>query len=266
MNQSCIEARHAALDGGQHLPVRTAVPKPNGQLGTLKGAPPTVSIAEVVCSPDNRDSSHEAAVRLASAALRWSLPLVLRGCAAGMPAIERWRNDTYIRTRAARAFAPVLARKSEGAHEFTGNLDDLDVSLLVDTWWPQPLGEALWKFATEAGSKGLWVSAGAKRAAAHYDTFDNLHVVVNGAKEFRLVSPQAAASMYVDFPPGGHCPDYGSFGCDDLGCFAFVPFNADDVDLATYPRVADVQVLPPRMACGQTRTDQTTQTPDTRGP
>ena len=47
--------------------------------------------------------------------------------------------------------------------------------------------------------------------------------------------------MYVDFPEN-ECPGNGVFGCDGLGCYAFVPFDADDVDLRTFPRVGDAAV------------------------
>lgn len=228
---------HSAAAGPSGVPNYEQPARRSGQLGVLPGAAPAIKIPDIVCTDE--DSSQKHAVSIALAAMRWSMPLVLRGCAASMPAIRRWRNSTYLNEVASHAFAPALARRA--GQEFTGSLDELDPSLLADTWWAQPFGEALWEFALDEGAKGLWASSGGKRAAAHYDTFDNLHVVVSGTKEFRLVAPEAAASMYVDFPLSS-CPDHGVFGCDHLGCYAFVPFNADDVDLAVYPRVADVQV------------------------
>ena len=43
--------------------------------------------------------------------------------------------------------------------------------------------------------------------------------------------------------PGGlTCPDYGCFGCDNLGCFGYTPFDAARVDAGRYPRVADATV------------------------
>ena len=86
----------------------------------------------------------------------------------------------------------------------------------------------------------------------HADTFDNLHVVISGEKHFFLVSPRFAREMYVDFPPLARpdatgdeeieCPGQGSVGCDELGCFTYVPFDADRVDLTRYPRVRDAAV------------------------
>jgi hypothetical protein len=172
-NATCVLTAHEQL-GGAHIP-RAHQPAGNeirrviaNAMGELPHAPPVKGVAEVPCSASDPDEAQ--AVKLAQAALRWNLPLVLRGCANSMPAIARWANDTYLRAVGPDAFAPVL----EPGHE-TGSttvLDELDPSLLVDTWWPSPLGELLWNFAASPRAKGLWVTPGGKRAAMHYDTFD----------------------------------------------------------------------------------------------
>ena len=236
-NASCVDAAHAQL-GGRYLPSSDFSVGEHAPLGELGGGNPARRVSEFACETD---ADAAAAVVLSKAAIRWSMPLVLRGCAREMPARRRWANASYLRATAERAFASVLGLPSDpGGH--TGDLDALDPALLADTWWPSAVGEWLFDFAREPGAKGLWVTSGGKRAAMHYDTFDNFHVVVGGRKEFRLVSPEHAASMYVDFPTS-NCPGDGNFGCDDLGCFAFVPFDANSVDLARWPRVADADVL-----------------------
>ena len=82
----------------------------------------------------------------------------------------------------------------------TRGLDDLDVRMLRDTWWGRPdapsegspFAELLWHFARAQRAKSVWASAGGVRAGMHYDSFDNLHVVVRGSKTFRLVAPSDA--------------------------------------------------------------------------
>ena len=247
-NVTCVEQAHRQL-GGRHLPP-TAIGKPakhTGELGELTGAPRMRGISEVACETH---ADEVMAVELAVAAVRWSLPLVLRGCARAMPAVSRWTNATYLRAVAADAFAPVLGQPPPHGNNMPA-LDDLPPDLLADSWWPSPFGEKLFEFARNEHTKTLWATSGGKKAAAHYDTFDNFHVVVGGQKEFRLVSPAHASAMYVDFPKT-QCPNSGQFGCDGLGCYAFVPFDATSVDLEAWPRVADAQVMVATLDAGDT--------------
>ena len=94
----------------------------------------------------------------------------------------------------------------------------------------------------------MWVSRGLKDAAAHYDTVDNLHVVVADAKRFELLSPDELPNLYADFPPQTRpdaavlCPDRSSFGCDAFGCYGYVPFDQQRVRAAEYPLVAAAAV------------------------
>ena len=229
------------------MPDDTGTGERSGELGALPGASPMLPIAEVSC-----DDDADAAIRLAINAQRWSLPLVLRGCALSMPAVSRWANDSYVRERL-RADEDAFAHTASAHTTF---LDDLDPAVLADTWWPGAFGEHLWAFARQRDAKALWVSAGDTGTAAHFDTFDNLHTVVAGHKEIRLVPPSDAAKMYIDWAPASRpagslrtwsCPgsfiaSAGSFGCDVLGCFGFVPWDPARVDLARYPRVADARV------------------------
>ena len=90
------------------------------------------------------------------------------------------------------------------------------------------------------------VVSGHKKAATHFDTFENLHVVVAGTKKFFLVSPQWARHMYVDYPPSDCAEQFGEasgaqgFGCDSLGCYGYVPFDDYAIDSTEYPLVKDV--------------------------
>lgn len=48
---------------------------------------------------------------------------------------------------------------------------------------------------------------------------------------------------YVDFPPTECAEQFGEavgsqgFGCDALGCYGYVPFDDEDIDLSIYPGV-----------------------------
>ena len=84
----------------------------------------------------------------------------------------------------------------------------------------------------------------------HYDTVDNFHVVVGDAsKSFDVISPGDLPQMYVDFPmqeeedPTVRCPTRTTFGCDQFGCFGYVPFSASSIDLKEFPQVASATVL-----------------------
>ena len=53
--------------------------------------------------------------------------------------------------------------------------------------------------------------------------------------------------MYVDFGHGDRessteiqCPGAGDFGCDGVGCYAYVPWSEET--MALFPRVKDVEV------------------------
>ena len=79
-DDDCVEKVHRAFDDGAHVPDDTGAGERSGELGALPGASPMLPIAEVSC-----DDDADAAIRLAINAQRWSLPLVLRGCALSMP-------------------------------------------------------------------------------------------------------------------------------------------------------------------------------------
>ena len=84
-----------------------------------------------------------------------------------------------------------------------------------------------------------------------------MHTVVRGRKTFRLAAPAHAPRLYVDFVDGTpqaapdiKCPGNGEYGCDGVGCFGYVPFDAAAVDLRRYPRVADVPTVEATLDAG----------------
>lgn len=186
---------------------------------------------------------------LIEAAFRWSLPLVLRGCALDMPAVRRWANVHFN--------LHVEGTPAEGGHVATA-LENLDESIGRATRWESPFSRQLQSFGGQ-GSQTIWIARGGNQGDAHYDAWDNLHVVAVGTKLFRLVAPEHAAYLYYDY---AHlraglsaseevvCPSRRTYGCDNLGCFAYAPFNASRVDLHQFPRVADVPVLETTLHAG----------------
>ena len=182
-NATCIaranEASGRGIASNKTTPVSSGA-RAIGELQPLAG-----TLAEVDCREHER--SERAAVQLVEAAFRWSLPLVLRGCAVEMPAVRTWRRKV------------IDLRSTAGDKADAANLKHFGEAFTRDTRWAAPFGRKLESFAPSISSRTLWVSTGGQRGDAHYDTFDNLHAVVTGAKTFRLISPRDAPSLYYDF-------------------------------------------------------------------
>ena len=243
INTTCIALAHSEATRPQATTCTDDDANTLHEFGALPGAPAVIPIANWTCI--SGEDEEEAVTRVHDA-IRASTPLVLRGCARAMPAVRRWMSDEHLDLSAG---SSLLA---------TRGLDDLNPKLLRDTWWPDsPFAELLWEFSRARGAKSLWASNGGKKAAMHYDSFENLHVVVHGEKLFRLASPTHGEKLYLDFVPHEAdedaevtCPASGSYGCDGLGCFGYVPFDASRVDLKRYPNVASVPVMEALLKAG----------------
>lgn len=249
LNVTCIALAHQQHSGQQFLTGQD--PHNNDDSAAIKelgsGVGKPAAVAEVRCGSRTDDIATHV-----QSAVRFSMPLLIRGCARSMPAVTRWANDTYLRETGVHGFEELLGFDSGDSSSH--GLEQLSAPYTRDTWWPAPFAELLWDFAIGHGSRSLWVSTGAQRAAMHFDTFDNIHVVVGGAKTLHLVSPEYAPHLYYDFAAADAeessrgaddtvCPSYGGYGCDGLGCFAYVPFDATHVDPRRFPRVADAEVV-----------------------
>ena len=265
-NQTCVEEVHATQWGGHFAPNGDTPPTPalpsaeqhpfgaparrvaRGALGELPGQR-VVPIEELACV---RDGDDVRAVRRAREAFATSHVLVLRGCAAGMPAMTWWRNNSRLRGQpgAERVFAPLLDGVT---FDSVDRLDDA-AAWAPDLTWPSALSDELLERFTR--TPHVWVSRGEKDAAMHFDTVDNMHVVVADAKQFDLLSPEELPHLYVDFPPqtqpdaAVRCPDRSAFGCDDFGCYGYVPFDQQSVDLDEFPLVARAAVHTATLAAG----------------
>lgn len=247
-NASCVRDRHS----GRYTPVG---PRKHAYGAGPPGAPSlgeSISGQRVDAIDEHNCATSTADVAAVIDAHRnRSIPLVLRGCAAGLPAISRWRSNGYLRGKGATANFAALLGGGDGY-----DVAALDASLAGDLVADQKQRRVLRDFSALllelTSAPEVWTSKGGKKPAVHADTFDNLHVVISGEKRFFLVSPRYAREMYVDYPPLARpdatgddeieCPGQGSVGCDELGCFTYVPFDADRVDLGRYPRVRDAAV------------------------
>jgi hypothetical protein len=246
-SRSCVRAAHKELAGGRYVPVRAMRPHVGGAVGGLSGQA-VVHVREVACRHDGATAGlataeDDAAVRGVWSAIEQNEPLVLRGCARSMAAVTKWADSAYLAHHGAHNFAPLL---NTSVYDRSDPLRS--AQLLADLEMPSELGALLRRWSGDA-APSAWVTRGGKRAAMHFDSFENVHVMVSGAKHFRLVSPVDALAMYIDFAGSAAeaeidevCPDHGTFGCDGLGCYAFVPFDASSVDVATYPRVQEAVV------------------------
>ena len=238
----CIRSAHRDAWGDAFLPrdeAATAAPRQLYEFGRLPGQPVS-AIAEVDCAGA---SDVAAALAAMERSIAINSPLVLRGCGVGMPAMRRWLDIDYLRSRgqpAAWTFEPIL---DSSLYDASRPLPD---ELAEDLIWESPVSALLQRFQRRRHS--VWASKGEKKAAVHLDTSDNLHVVVAGRKRFQLTAPRYARHMYVDF--GDECPGVGGFGCDGLGCYAFVPWSAEHLDLHRYPRVADATVAEATLSAG----------------
>ncbi len=190
-------------------------------------------------------------VRELSAAIHRRQPLILRGSAWDMPARKRWLDDVHLSaalgiTSGSKPFWSMLNEEEGGGEDLSGPLAE---QFLPDVRWPSAFSDALLNFSS--GRPHVWASTGGKRAALHFDAVDNVHAVVAAEKDVVLVSPLHLTHLYVDFFDAAEnyggvqgelvCPSEADFrfGCDGFSCFGYSPVNAEHVDLARFPRVAD---------------------------
>ncbi len=211
-------------------------------------------VDQLNCTADTTDAALAAAV---DAAVDANRPLVLRGCVASMPAVRSWTDERlrtvqlpYSPDAPPRTLFGLLWDDANAAVEDHSAKDEPTLTTqlpreLEDEVYHGELGRLLRNFsghdAFERSVATLWLSRGGKRASAHYDTFENLHAMVAGEKSFYLIDPVYALSLYYDFPQWPREAATGEgIGCDHLGCYGYVPFDADGIDLATFPRVAEI--------------------------
>lgn len=173
-NATCISAAYRQKNRAHLLPinasargdVRDAQYYELGSPGPSRQVPSPIT--ELQCR-EGLEADEAKVVTQVSSAVARSQPLVLRGCAANMPAISRWLNDTYLRELSPVAFAPILSTYGQGSTS-VNTLDHLHPGLVADVWWPSPVGDLLWSFGLSPLARGLWVSAGGTRAAMRAHT------------------------------------------------------------------------------------------------
>ena len=198
------------------------------------------SIAEFDCLKEGEDL----AVKALEEAMERNVPMVFRSCMRAMPAVEKWSRTRYLKQKSFqyKHFGKQFSILWDKLAESTSNV--VPSELIEDTRWNStPFGRMLTDFTDSLEAVTAWVSRGHRKAETHFDTFENLHSVVMGQKRFYLISPEFAAHMYLDFPPKECAEQFGdyvgsqSFGCDGLGCYGYVPFSDQAIDLSLYPGI-----------------------------
>ena len=88
-----------------------------------------------------------------------------------------------------------------------------------------------------------WISKGGRLAKTHFDTFDNVHVLMKEKKDIWLGSPHLLPMTYMDFIHED-CADYtthesgkGDVGCDPFGCYHFMPWDDQFMDFEEFPKL-----------------------------
>mmetsp|Transcript_11919 Transcript_11919/g.19110 ORF Transcript_11919/g.19110 Transcript_11919/m.19110 type:complete len:400 (+) Transcript_11919:135-1334(+) len=249
-NKSCIEHGHRMRDGGDFLPLGD----PKSDIATsyedfkqenceevyehitdVTHLP--TPIREFQCDEEN----FNAAVKLVQQGIRYSRPLVLKGCMKDVPAIKKWIEPGYLEGRD--EFSALFSEDVNAAgqrivpEDLLGDLLPSANSSDLST----PFTEFLRKFRHK---NYVWTSKGGRRARTHFGTFPNLHLMVSEQKTWWIASPAFAKHLYIDFVDE-ECPGMvsgsKSFGCDDFGCYQYIPFWDREVCISRWPRVKDVQ-------------------------
>jgi hypothetical protein len=200
---------------------------------------PTARLTERVTTPSAKEFYRHY--------VRPGLPVVLRGAALGLGAIQYW-SSAYLKAAAGKRSVPIeFSPDKEFAlperigkdrihskfGRFVDYLLDGDASspttyylAQVDTlqYLPELVGDIVRpSFAPLAEIMRppyLWMGIGGNASTLHYDSYDNLYAMVSGRKHITLFPPSDRAHLYpyVDQRKHGHfsrvnlrCPDLSQF-------------------------------------------------------
>jgi len=258
-NRTCVLQKHMNLLHGDCIPRRcrhrdasfSSSPPPWGDIGNeglsenkANSTPPAIIDLEDGPIPEYRcDSSQESelqAVKLVIQGILRSRPMVFRNCTKRVPAIKKW-TKRYLKNGNYLAFSQLF---SSHKHSDAG-LYPVPKGLEADLF--SAPGESIFVDFLKAYRKKNWVwtSQGGRHARTHFDNFDNVHVVIKERKHFWLASPRYAPNMYIDFV-ADDCPGRAGLvdiGCDDFGCYNFLPFHDEDLHFSRYPKLKQVKML-----------------------
>jgi len=111
-------------------------------------------------------------------------------------------------------------------------LSESGVPLQRELYLPPPIGCE--ELAGSLHEARLWMSGGNTTSSLHFDTHENLMLLLDGEKEVLLWHPNESHKMYMD-----HFNKYG-----------LSPINVDRVDLQRYPAFAESTPMYARLAAG----------------
>eukprot|EP00465_Bigelowiella_longifila_P000951 CAMPEP_0185280028 /NCGR_PEP_ID=MMETSP1359-20130426/65049_1 /TAXON_ID=552665 /ORGANISM="Bigelowiella longifila, Strain CCMP242" /LENGTH=431 /DNA_ID=CAMNT_0027875107 /DNA_START=86 /DNA_END=1381 /DNA_ORIENTATION=- len=102
-----------------------------------------------------------------------------------------------------------------------------------------PLPEMLHCFSITSRLENLvmWLNAGQQQSRLHYDGGDFLLTQISGKKHFMLISPKESHLLYTDFPR-------------TRTTIGMAGFKSSEVDLHTFPRVADLTIFEATIEAG----------------
>ena len=249
INRSCLLDHHIAHHGSNFVPrlpdvdPRYRLPSADsGGCSSHQGnGLPFGEQRQAVTAVHETDGCLDAATFLRDY-VRWSRPVIMRGCNSSHQAHTRWQNASYLRTVASELkdhggqpeANPTLGGwlASEHTAYFNTHLDDVGrdarpSTLKADLHFPPPLlgnvNAMLYHELT------FWLNNGGHQSRLHVDGHDALFLQVEGRKEFVMVDPMDSHKLYMDFPRD----DTGGI---NFGKFGESPINVRAVDLCAFPQ------------------------------
>ena len=184
------------------------------------------------------DTNGARAVELIKIGIRRSRPIVLRGCAAKLPFVSKWTRE-YLVSADERTFQLYQSKDVDA----NGDLAILPGALmedLADKTQPNVFTDFLSAFSDRIWA---WMSKGGRTAQSQITSADTVHVMAREKKDIWLGSPHFLPSTYMDFV-ADDCPSemYSDFGCDEFGCFHYMPWHDQLIDAQKYPAMRRVRM------------------------
>ena len=169
-------------------------------------------------------------------------PVVIRGGASHWPAIQKWKNESYLRKNFGSDLYTVEYRKSF-KNEFPVRkpmtlAEYLDIykteDVYLDSQFPRTsmIKDILLPSVLHCGevvsrimNLNMLFSSGGTSSAFHHDGYENVISVISGEKTFLLMNSSYADSLYAD---------------DFLVVAGVLPIDLEKVNLKKFPKFANV--------------------------
>lgn len=182
--------------------------------------------------------------------VRTNTPVVLRGHAKMHPAFERWTDEYLAKTWGKR----VVSAEKQKSEERGGASVELTVAEFVDQMYDEDL-YGIFDFDHDSRAKAdfyaplpvackeikaqsltLWISSGGTTSVLHTDDAENFLMLLEGNKSVMLVHQDQAQKLYA------HIAEHRGTS----------PVHQDRVDMANFPKFADVEWFSGELGPGDT--------------